>query len=459
MTKYFTPDLIVVGGGLAGSEAALQAANAGLKVHLYEMRPLLSTGAHVTDYLAELVCSNSLGSNELFKASGLLKREMEILGSEVLAIATETAVPAGGALAVDRTAFAKKVTDRIISHPGIQLLRQEAIVIPDIPTIIASGPLTSPRLSQALELVTGRQHLYFFDAISPIVSYDSIDMTIAFRGARYGNRSEENGDYINCPMTQEEYDRFIDALLNAERIELKDFEQEINNGVQAGADEFFEGCLPIEIMARRGKEALAFGPMRPIGLTDQYNGRRSAAIVQLRQDNLSGSLYNIVGFQTNLTFKEQKRVFQLIPGLENAQFERYGQMHRNTFIFSPQLLLPTLQSRQRSDLLFAGQICGVEGYAGNIATGLLAGINAARLLNNSAPYCLPKTTMLGALCHYITHAEARDFQPMKANFGLFAPIERQGKKKPGRKERGEIHAAIAIRDLQNYLEAQNEPQK
>ena len=449
------PDLIVIGGGLAGSEAALQAANCGLNVHLYEMRPILSTGAHVTDYLAELVCSNSLGSNELFKASGLLKKEMEILGSEVLKIALETTVPAGGALAVDRIAFAQGVTEKIISHPRISLIRQEAPEIPNTPTIIASGPLTSLKLSNAIEQITGKQHLYFFDAISPIVSYDSIDMTIAFRGARYGIGSEEEGDYINCPMTQEEYDRFIDALLSAERIELKEFERGIEDGVRAGVDEYFEGCLPIEIMAKSGKESLAYGPMRPIGLTDRRNGKRSSAIVQLRQDNLSGSLYNIVGFQTNLTFKEQKKVFQMIPGLENAKFERFGQMHRNTFIFSPQLLEPTLQSKQRADLFFAGQICGVEGYAGNIATGLLAGLNAARLLQNKSLLSLPKTSMLGALCYYITHADARDFQPMKANFGLFTPVGRQGKKKPGRKERGEIYAEIALRDLGAYLESQS----
>lgn len=448
---FVKPDLIVVGGGLAGSEAALQAANCGLMVHLYEMRPDKSTGAHISSELAELVCSNSLGSNEIFKASGLLKQEMTLMGSEVLKIAYATAVPAGGALAVDRSAFSSAVTERVLAHPNINLIRKEVERIPETPTIIASGPLTSSSFASSLEQWTGHKHLYFFDAISPIVDYESIDMTIAFRGARYGLNDQDAGDYINCPMTKEEYEHFIEELLNAERIQLKVFEQDIEQGVNAGANEFFEGCLPIEIMAKRGRDSLAYGPMRPIGLIDKRDGSRSYAVVQLRQDNLSGSLYNIVGFQTNLTFKEQKRIFQMIPGLKNASFARFGQMHRNTFIFSPEILDPTLQTRKRNDLFFAGQICGVEGYAGNIATGVLAGQNAARFIQNKPLMDLPKTTMLGALCHYITHAEAKDFQPMKANFGLFEPMPRPGRTKPGRKERGQMYADRALNDLATYL--------
>ncbi len=447
------PDLIVVGGGLAGSEAALQAASAGLSVHLYEMRPIVSTGAHLSEWLAELVCSNSLGSTEPEKAAGLLKREMALLNSELLKLAYASAVPAGGALAVDRDEFARLVTEKVLSHPCIQLIREEVVEIPSIPTIIASGPLTSSRFSNAIAEATGSSHLYFYDAIAPIVESDSIDMKIAFRGARYGLGESEEGDYINCPLTTAEYELFIEELVSAERIKLKEFEIEIESGVNAGVHGFFEGCLPIEIMARRGKEALAFGPMRPIGLTDKRSDSHAHAVVQLRQDNLAGTLYNIVGFQTNLTFPEQKRVFQLIPGLQQASFARFGQMHRNTFIFSPDLLDATLQFRKRPDLFFAGQICGVEGYGGNIATGALAGINAARFIQNKSLLTLPNTTMLGALCHYITHADAKDFQPMKANFGLFTPIVRQGRRKLGRKERGHIYSERAMKDLREYLDS------
>jgi methylenetetrahydrofolate--tRNA-(uracil-5-)-methyltransferase len=431
MTPDF--DLTIIGGGLAGSEAAWQAARHSLSVRLYEMRPQVSTGAHQTGDLAELICSNSLGSSLPDRASGLLKEELRRLDSLLLACAEETALPAGAALAVDREGFARLVTERILAHPNIEVVRQEATEIPNTPTIIASGPLTSASLSQIIAELSGEQHLYFFDAIAPIVTLESIDMNIAFRASRYGKGEQDEGDYINCPFTKDEYQIFTQALLEAERIELRSFELELESGVKAG--HFFEGCLPVEIIARRGAQSLAYGPMRPVGLTDPRTGRRPYAVVQLRQDNLAGSLYNLVGFQTNLKFPEQKRVFRLIPGLQNAEFERYGQMHRNTFIAAPRLLNPSLQFRGRSDLFFAGQITGVEGYMGNIATGLLAGRNAARLVQDTPLLTLPANTMLGALVHYITHADLKDFQPMKANFGNAAYAER------------------ALRELDTYLDS------
>ena len=417
------PDLIVIGGGLAGSEAAWQAAQHGLQVVLYEMRPEVSTGAHVSRYLAELVCSNSLGSNLPDRAGGLLKDELRMLDSMLIKCAEAAAVPAGGALAVDREVFGKLVTNRIEEHPRIELRREEVLDIPDRGTIIASGPLTSEKLSGSIRRLMGEEHLYFYDAISPIVSHESIDMTIAFRGSRYARGEQSTGDYINCPMNEGEYERFLTALVEAERIALRDFESALESGVRAGMHKYFEGCLPLEVMARRGRESLAYGPLRPVGLRDPKTGRWPYAVVQLRQDNLAGSLYNLVGFQTNLKFIEQKRVFRLIPGLENAEFVRYGQMHRNTFIYSPSLLLPSLQYVDRADLFFAGQITGVEGYVGNIGTGLLAGINAARVHCGKSPWILPKDTMLGALCHYVTHAAAEDFQPMKSNFGVVPPLD------------------------------------
>jgi methylenetetrahydrofolate--tRNA-(uracil-5-)-methyltransferase len=438
-------DLIIIGGGLAGSEAAWQAAQRGIKVRLFEMRPQVQTGAHQTSDLAELVCSNSLGSNLPDRASGLLKEEARLLGSMLLECAQEAALPAGGALAVDRELFAQKVTERIETHPNIEIVREEVREIPNTPAIIASGPLTSPALSQAIAALSGENHLFFFDAIAPVIHADSINMKIAFRASRYGTGEQEQGDYINCPLTKEEYYAFVEALLRAERIELRSFEETIKSGVKAG--QFFEGCLPVEIIAERGLDSLAFGPMRPVGLRDPRTGKRPYAVVQLRQDNLAGSLYNMVGFQTNLKFPEQKRVFRMIPGLENAEFLRYGQMHRNTFIASPRLLRPTLQFRGRGDLFFAGQITGVEGYMGNIATGLLAGVNAARLLQGEQPLTLPQTTMLGALCHYVTHADLKDFQPMKANFGILPPLEG----KVHKRERGRAYAERALADLHALL--------
>jgi methylenetetrahydrofolate--tRNA-(uracil-5-)-methyltransferase len=436
-------DLIVIGGGLAGSEAAWQAAQRSLKVSLYEMRPKLQTGAHQTQELAELVCSNSLGSNLPDRASGLLKNEARTLGSMLLEAAAAAALPAGGALAVDRELFAHLVTDKIQNHPNIQLVREELKEIPDTPAIIASGPLTSPALSEAIAKLSSEEHLYFFDAIAPVIHADSINMEIAFRASRYGTGEQEEGDYINCPFTKEEYHAFVNELLGAERIVLHSFEEAIKHGVKAG--HFFEGCLPVEIIAERGTDSLAFGPMRPVGIRDPRTGRRPYAVVQLRQDNLAASLYNLVGFQTNLKFLEQKRVLRMIPGLESAEFMRYGQMHRNTFIASPRLLRPTLQHIQRDDLFFAGQITGVEGYMGNIATGLLAGINAARLHHHEEPVTLPQTTMLGALCHYITHADLKDFQPMKANFGILSPLEFASK--IGKRDRGKAYAERSLEDL------------
>jgi methylenetetrahydrofolate--tRNA-(uracil-5-)-methyltransferase len=444
-------DLIVVGGGLAGSEAAFQAAQHGLRVRLFEMRPALQTGAHQTQHFAELVCSNSLGSNLPDRASGLLKDELRLLGSMLLECAEATSLPAGGALAVDRELFARLVTDRIESHPNIEIIREEVKNIPVQPTIIASGPLTSPSLSKSIASLSQEEHLFFFDAIAPVIHAESINMEVAFRASRYGTGEQAEGDYINCPFTKEEYYAFVTALLQAERIELRSFEEAIKSGVKAG--HFFEGCLPIEILAERGIDSLAFGPMRPVGLRDPRSGKRPYAIVQLRQDNLAGSLYNLVGFQTNLKYPEQKRVLRLIPGLENAEFMRYGQMHRNTFIASPRLLRPTLQHIQRDDLFFAGQITGVEGYMGNIATGLLAGINAARWHAHEELITPPRTTMLGALGHYVTHADLKDFQPMKANFGILPPLDAEHK--IGKRERGRAYAERSLADWVSVLGEEN----
>ncbi len=442
-------DLIVIGGGLAGSEAAWQAAQRGIRVALYEMRPGVSTGAHTGLFLAELVCSNSLGSRLPDRAPGLLKAEAQRLGSLLLDCAGQVSVPAGGALAVDRQAFGELVTQRIASHPNIRLVREEITKIPAGPAIVASGPLTSPALSRDIASLLGQEHLYFYDAIAPVVTLESVDFAAAFRASRYDRGEQDDGDYINCPLDRPAYEAFVEALLKAERIELKDFEKDLEQGVRAGAHHFFEGCLPVEILARRGKDALAYGPMRPVGLFDIKTGRRPHAVVQLRQDNLAGTLYNLVGFQTNLKFPEQQRVFRMIPGLEQAEFARYGQMHRNTFIFSPAHLRPTLQFRGRDDLFFAGQITGVEGYVGNIVTGLLAGWNAARWLKGQAPLELPCTTMIGALCYYITHALAADFQPMKANYGILPPLEEHSR--GGKRQRSAAYTQRALADLEAYL--------
>jgi len=435
--------LTVGGGGLAGCEAAWQAAERGIDVTLFEMRPVRTTPAHTTDRLAELICSNSLGSDKPASAPGLLKAELRRLGSLIMACADATAVPAGGALGVDRERFAALVTERILNHPRITLRREEVLRVPDGPTIIASGPLTSTTLAQDIARLTGQEYLYFYDAVSPIVAADTIDLSIAFRASRYGRDSGDSaGDYLNCPMTGDEYNVFIDALLNAGRIELRRFEQE--------DPKFFEGCLPIEIMAARGRDTLAFGPLRPVGLRDPRTGKRPHAVVQLRQDNLAGTLYNMVGFQTNLTWPEQKRVLRLIPGLANAEFMRYGMMHRNTFINSPALLEPAMQFRTRPDLFFAGQIVGVEGYVGNAATGWVAGVNAARLLHDETLLTFPRETMIGALCHYVAHADPRNFQPMKANFGILPELESPIHNKRVRYER---YTQRALETLEAYIGA------
>ncbi len=461
----------IIGGGLAGTEAAWQVANCGVRVKLYEMRPRKMTAAHTSGQLAELVCSNSLGSDDVTKAPGLLKHEMRELGSLMIECATQATVPAGGALAVDREVFARLVTAKIEAHPNIEVVREEVMHIPDGPTIIASGPLTSDALAHEITQLSGSEYLYFWDALAPIVTEESIDYTIAFRASRYGKHGDgsvteqgENlgeGDYINCPMSKDEYYAFIDALIAAETATLRDFEMR--------QEQFFEGCLPVEVMARRGRDALAYGPMRPVGIRDPRTNKRPYAVVQLRQDNIAGTLFNIVGFQTNLKFAEQDRVLRLIPGLGSAEFVRYGQMHRNTFINSPTLLEPTMRfapheawSVERQALgdldrptpfaprliphalFFAGQIVGVEGYVGNAATGLLAGLNVVRLVKGEPLLVLPQTTMLGALCHYVTHAEPKHFQPMKANFGILPPLDNPSKDK---RKRAEAYSARALADF------------
>ena len=441
-------ELTIIGAGLAGSEAAWQAAERGVQVTLFEMRPATHTPVHATDQFAELVCSNSLGSLEPNRAPGVLKTELKQLGSLLLACAEAAAVPAGTALAVDRTLFAESVTRAIESHPKISVHRQEVTAVPPPPArqegpqavIIATGPVTSDRLAQDLQQLTGQKALSFYDALAPIVSLDSIDMQIAFRASRY-DKGGDQGDYINCPMTEVEYERFWRELAAAKRAPLRDFEEKDAR--------FFEACLPVEVIAARGQEALTFGPLRPVGLTDPRSGNRPFAIVQLRQDNLAGTLYNLVGFQTNLRWSEQERVFRLIPGLEQAEFVRFGQMHRNTFLNSPTILQPTLQSRRRADLFFAGQLTGVEGYVGSIATGLLAGVNAARLLMQEYPVILPPKTMLGALIHYVTHAETKSFQPMKANFGILPPLEHRMKKQ----ERYQSYADRSAKTLTRFIKA------
>lgn len=432
--------ITVIGGGLAGSEAAWQLAQRGHAVTLYEMRPHKQTGAHVSDKFAELVCSNSLGSQLPDRATGLLQAEIKLLGSLLLALAEQTALPAGGALAVDREKFSALVTETLESHPNITIIRQEVLEVPNVPCVIASGPLTSIALSESIGKLTGSEYLYFYDALSPIVTADSIDMTIAFRGNRYERGETEEGDYINCPLNKEEYDALVEALRTAPTIELRDFEREDPH--------FFEGCLPVEQLAKRGDNTLAFGTMRPVGLIDPRTNRRPYAVVQLRRDNLAGTLYNIVGFQTNIKWKEQKEVLQKIPGLQNAQFVRMGQMHRNTFINSPTLLEPTLRFKTRPLLYFAGQITGIEGYVGNIATGLLAAINLSRELRGLSSWVPPQTTMLGALAHYITHAEPEHFQPMKANLGILPELVSPPKDKAKRKQ---AYAERALSDLKAAL--------
>ncbi|GIV80527.1 MAG: methylenetetrahydrofolate--tRNA-(uracil-5-)-methyltransferase TrmFO [Litorilinea sp.] len=436
--------ITIIGGGLAGSEAAWQIANRGLKVRLYEMRPARSTPAHVTDRLAELVCSNSMGSTLPDRALGMLKNEMLRMGSFIIRTAFKHALPAGSALAVSREDFAAEVTEAITGHPNIEVIREEVQEIPEGPTIIATGPLTSDALTQQIQALTGQKYLYFYDAMAPIVTAESINMEVAFRQSRYDRESElgdAEGDYINCPLNQEEYEAFVRALLEAPRIPLKEFEKEL--------ERYFEGCMPIEVLASRDINALAFGPMRPVGLIDPRTGQRPYAVVQLRQDNVAGTLYNMVGFQTNIRWGAQEQILRMIPGLEEAEFVRLGQMHRNTFINSPTLLHPTLQFRRRDDLFFAGQITGTEGYVGSTMGGLIAGINVVRLVRGEPLLTPPRTTMMGALLYYITHAEPDNFQPMKANMGLLPELPRRVRKKTERYAR---YAERARRDLEQYLQ-------
>jgi methylenetetrahydrofolate--tRNA-(uracil-5-)-methyltransferase len=400
----------VIGGGLAGSEAAWQLARRGVEVDLWEMRPVKGTEAHQTEWLGELVCSNSFRNASLETAVGCLKEEMRRLGSLILAHADAASVPAGAALAVDRERFAAGVTQAIESHPAIRVRRAEMAALPaEGVTIIATGPLTSPALSSGLEQLLGNAHLYFYDAIAPIVTAESIDMTIAYRASRYGKGGE---DYVNCPLDRDTYHRFVDAVVAAEKVPAKRFERAV----------YFEGCMPIEEMARRGRETLAFGPMRPVGLSDPRTGARAHAVVQLRQDDAAGTLYNMVGFQTKMTYPEQRRVFRMIPGLAAAEFVRLGSLHRNTFVDSPNLLLPTLQLRADRRLFLAGQLIGVEGYVESAAAGLLAGINAQRLLAGEPLVVPPATSSYGALLAYVTQRGRKEFQPMNANYGLFPPL-------------------------------------
>ena len=403
-------DIVIIGGGLAGSEAAWQAANRGAKVTLYEMRPKEMTQAHKTGGLAELVCSNSLGSSDLLNAPGILKEEMRRLNSLIIRVADEVRVPAGSALAVDREQFSFKITQALEGHPNIRILHEEITEIPtDCLCILATGPLTSDKLSQAIAQLTHSKHLYFYDAISPIVDADSINMDIVFLASRY---SKGGDDYLNCPMDEPGYNAFYDALLAAEKVQPKEFEKTA----------YFEGCVPIEVMAERGRHTMQFGPLKPVGLKNPKTGAQSYAVVQLRTENAHRSCYNLVGFQTKLTYGEQKRVFRMIPGLERAEFLRYGSLHRNTFINSPQLLRDTLQFKARGTLFFAGQLVGVEGYTDSAAMGGLAGINAARVLAGLPLVTPPRTTAHGCLASYITTTDPRHFQPMNTNFGLFPPL-------------------------------------
>lgn len=425
----------VVGAGLAGSEAAWQIANRGVKVNLFEMRPVKQTPAHHTDKFAELVCSNSLRANTLTNAVGILKEEMRKLNSLIINAADACAVPAGGALAVDRHEFAEYVTEKLKNHPNVTVIHKEMQEIPEGITIIATGPLTSEALSLKLKELTGEEYLYFYDAAAPIIEKESINMDKVYLKSRY---DKGEAAYLNCPMTEEEFNRFLDALQAAETVELKEFEKEI----------YFEGCMPIEVMAQRGRKTLLFGPLKPVGLEDPKTGKRPYAVVQLRQDDAAGTLYNIVGFQTHLKWGAQKEVIQMIPGLEDAEIVRYGVMHRNTFINSPKILNATYQLKDREGLFFAGQMTGVEGYVESAASGLTAGINAALLAQGEDLIEFPKETAIGSMANYITTANLKHFQPMNANFGLFPQLSVRIK---GKRERAEEYAKRALETIQNFV--------
>jgi len=441
-------DISVVGGGLAGCEAAWQAARSGLRVALYEMRPYKQTPAHQTHWLSEIICSNSFGTNQRNRPAGLLKTELRLLNSLIIHCADDCSLPAGNALAVDRELFSRTVTEQLGNTTGIEIFREEITSVPEGPCIIASGPLSSPALSSSISSLLGSQFLYFYDAISPIVEYESINMSKAFWGSRYGSREETEGDYLNCPLNEEEYSNFVQELINAKKVDLKAFEQHNSEHDNKPALKYFEACLPIEVLAAREIQALSYGPLRPVGITDPHTGRHPFAVLQLRQDNLAKTLFNLVGFQTNLTYPEQERVFRLIPGLEKAVFARFGQMHRNTYINAPHCLLPTGQSRQRPDLFFAGQIMGSEGYAGNIASGLVAGLNIGRLLQKQELIVFPRESMIGALMFYLTNSDPHSFRPMKANFGLLPDLDSMVRSK---KDRGFVLSKRAIRVLSQFI--------
>lgn len=428
----------VIGGGLAGCEAAWQIANSGIKVQLCEMRPKKMTPAHHTGIFAELVCSNSLRSNQLENAVGLLKEELRMLKSLIIESADKNMVPAGGALAVDRDKFSIYINDKIKSHPNIEIINEEVTFISeDEYTIIATGPLTSDNLSKSIREYLGEDYLYFYDAAAPIVAYDSIDMDIAYKASRYGKGED---DYINCPMNKTEYENFYKELIDAETAELKYFEKET----------VFEGCMPVEVMALRGPMTLLFGPLKPVGLGNPRTGEQPYAVVQLRQDNQEGTLYNMVGFQTHLKWPEQKRVFSLIPGLGNAEFVRYGVMHRNTFINSPRILKNTLQTIRNPKLMFAGQITGVEGYVESTSSGMVAGINMSRIMQGKDAVEFPKTTAHGSLSRYITDRTIKSFQPMNVNFGIFEPLKIKYRNK---QEKNREYSKIALEELDNIIKS------
>lgn len=424
----------VIGAGLAGSEAAWQIANRGVKVRLYEMRPQKSTPAHHTGNFAELVCTNSLRANQLINAAGLLKEEMRQLNSLIMKAADANSVPAGGALAVDREGFSGAVTQALQEHPNVEIVCEELTALPEGLSVVATGPLTAEGLAKDIKQFMGDDGLYFYDAAAPILEKSSLDMDKVYLKSRY-----DKGDaaYLNCPMTEEEFKAFYHELINAQTAELHEFEDE----------KFFEGCMPIEEMASRGEKTMLFGPLKPVGLEDPRTGKEPFAVVQLRQDNAAGDLYNIVGFQTHLKWGEQKRVFSMIPGLENARFVRYGVMHRNTYLRSPQMMEQTYQTKKRPDLLFAGQMTGVEGYVESAASGLYAGINAALLAQEKAPVIFPEETMMGAMAYYITHANKDNFQPINANFGIIRPL---GKRVRDKRERNMQLSQRALDELAKF---------
>jgi len=429
-----TPIVNVIGAGLAGSEAAWQIASRGVNVRLYEMRPVKQTPAHHTDKFAELVCSNSLRANNLTNAVGIIKEEMRMLDSLIIRAADACAVPAGGALAVDRHEFAGHVTDRIRNHPLIEIINEEVTELPEGITIIATGPLTSPALAEQIRKLTGEEYLYFYDAAAPIIEKDSIDMDKVYLKSRY---DKGEAAYLNCPMNEEEFERFYNALVAAEIVPLKEFEKEI----------YFEGCMPVEVVAQRGAQTLLFGALKPVGLEHPVTGELPKAVIQLRQDDAAGTLYNIVGFQTHMKWGAQKEVIRLIPGLENVEIVRYGVMHRNTFINSPRVLDATYQLKANSNVFFAGQMTGVEGYVESAGSGLIAGINAANLALGKELILFPHETALGSMARYVTEANPQNFQPMNINFGLFPEL---GKRVRTKLERAEKHAERALKAISEF---------